>query len=95
MHQILDDIQVSKFHLRNLFVYLNTQILKIFQITNHDANQSQSELETIENHKSHLAKISVNVKGLISFLERGDDYVLMKHMATNFGTKLKPTPLDQ
>ena len=41
-----------------------------------------------------MAKISVNVKGLISFLERGDDYVLMKHMATNFGTKLKPTPLD-
>lgn len=94
MHQILDDIQVSKFHVRNFFVYMNTQILRIYQITNQDANQSQSELETIENHKSHLAKISVNVKGLIGFLERGDEYVMLKHMAAIFGSKLKAAPLD-
>ena len=40
MHHILEDIQISKFHVRNLFVYLNTQILRIYQITNQDANQS-------------------------------------------------------
>ena len=41
-----------------------------------------------------MAKISVNVKGLIKFLEKGDDYVLMKHMASIFGSKLKTSPLD-
>lgn len=41
-----------------------------------------------------MAKISVNVKGLIKFLEKGDDYVLLKHMASIFGSKLKTSPLD-
>jgi hypothetical protein len=36
----------------------------------------------------------VNVKGLISFLERGDEYVMLKHMATIFGSKAKAAPLD-
>ena len=40
-------------------VYLNRQVIKLYQVSDH--NQSQNELESqLENMKNHLAKITPN-----------------------------------
>ena len=52
--QLLRDMSYSKANLRNFFVFLNTQIIKLYQIS---PNQSQSDLENLENSKNTLAKI--------------------------------------
>ena len=74
---LLFDLAYYKVNLRNFFVYLNTQVVKLYQISDH--NQSQTELEQqLENLKNHLAKIQYNPKMLEEFLEKGDDAVFLK-----------------
>ena len=69
---------------------MNTHILKLYKI---DPNQSQTEMDNLENSKNVLAKVQVNVKQLEEFLENGDDFVLLKSLNKFFDIPKDPKEL--
>ena len=66
LENMMNDLQMARVNLRNFIVFLNQKIIKFFKV---DPNQSQSELENLENHKSQLNKMQVDVKMLQEYLE--------------------------
>jgi len=76
LDQTMVDIVSTKVDLRNLFVFLNHQVIKLAQVNNNN--------QDIENTKSHLAKLSVDNKKLLKLLEKGDQSLFLTPLSKMF-----------
>lgn len=85
----------AKRELRNFFVFLNGQVLKIHNRKQdlreeqyHAQEQQPPEREEISNSRSDIAKLNSNLQVLMQTLSQpnGDKYLLMHHIARYFDT---------
>ena len=87
---LLVDLVRTKRELRNFFVFLNNQVLKIHnkkEDLKEEYNNSQdqpTEREEISNSRSDIAKLNANIQVLIQTLQQGDKYLLLHHVAKYF-----------
>ena len=87
---ILEKISYYKQHLRNMFVYFNQTVIKIYQAMLQDPKfqSHMQEIEELENFKSHLSKIPVNIMLLEEFLKKGDQCIFLTDLKTAFNSQI-------
>lgn len=89
LEAFVTDLVKAKRELRNLFVFLNNQALKI-HAKKQDLKQQQDhseppEREEISNSRSDIAKLIANLQVLVQTLQEGDKHLTLAHIAKCFG----------